>query len=171
MENIELWKPVVGYENLYEISSFGNVRRLYKNGTTKILKPRVNKYGYYQLFLSKDNVSKCVTVHKLVAEAFISNPQNKQTVNHIDHDRLNNNVNNLSWATVKEQHDIIFSQNISNSLKNSEKHKRKVLCVETGVVYNSIKEAMEAVGYVAIGECCRHKPKHKTAGGFHWQYA
>lgn len=100
--NNEEWKEViVDNENTnYEVSNLGNV----KNKTTnKILKPSV-KSGYFNLSLSLNNkFRKTLRVHRLVATAFIPNSENKYTVNHKDHNRLNNNVENLEWATTIEQ--------------------------------------------------------------------
>ena len=107
----EIWKPVVGYEGLYEVSNFGNVRSLArevcyrKNGKTiirhvesRVLKPG-NRHGYKGVGLCKNGKQKCKQVHRLVAEAFIDNPNSKQEVNHIDENTSNNHVNNLEWVT------------------------------------------------------------------------
>ena len=113
----EIWKPIKGYEKYYEVSTFGNVRSLdrfikcetifgnNKNFIKKgrLLKPRTSKSrgletGYYRVMLNGKN--KCV--HKLVAEAFIPNPENKPQVDHIDGDVCNNKVFNLRWVTQKE---------------------------------------------------------------------
>lgn len=97
----EEWKPIKGYEDKYAISNFGRVKSLkprYKD--RDILKTSSDGFGYLRCDLS--NPRKTVKIHRLVAEAFIPNPYNKPTVNHIDGDKTNNRVDNLEWNTVHE---------------------------------------------------------------------
>jgi hypothetical protein len=96
----EIWKDIKGYENLYQVSNFGNVKSLRNNIT---LKPNVKKNGYYRVSLSKNGKVKESNIHYLVASTFIENPESKPTVNHKDLNKLNNCVTNLEWATMKEQ--------------------------------------------------------------------
>lgn len=107
---IEVWKDIKGYENLYQVSNFGNVRSLdksivRKNGEKltvhgKVLKPMISK-GYYYVRLNNCGVWKDEQVHRLVAGAFISNPNNLPEVNHIDEDKTNNYIDNLEWCSRK----------------------------------------------------------------------
>ena len=93
----EVWKPVVGYEGLYEVSNLGRVRRV------KIIEPSRKKHGYMQISLTgSDGVRKSFRLHRLVAEAFIPNPDGKPQVNHKDEDTENNRARNLEWATAEE---------------------------------------------------------------------
>ena len=97
--NNELWKEIINFSK-YQISTFGNIKN---KDTQKILTP-TKKSGYLCLSLLDDNGNrKSLKVHRLVALTFIPNLQNKETVNHIDHNRLNNKLNNLEWATTAEQ--------------------------------------------------------------------
>lgn len=99
----EKWKPIVNYEGLYEISSFGRVKSIKRNGTLGgIIKPQKTKHGYYAIYLSKNNIVGRYTAHRLTAQAFIQNKENKPYINHIDSNKLNNNVSNLEWCTAKE---------------------------------------------------------------------
>lgn len=105
------WRPVLGYEGLYEISNTGEVKSLKRkrrNGSgfyyqkEKILKQTFTTTGYKKVELSKEGKRKSLKVHRLVAIAFIPNPLNKEEVNHIDGNKINNNVDNLEWVTSSE---------------------------------------------------------------------
>ena len=98
-------KAIEGYEGLYEVDEEGNVFSLnYGNtaGKVKKLKPRKNTHGYYQVGLWKDKKEKMHLVHRLVAIAFIANPDNKPQVDHINRNRLDNIVDNLQWVTNQQ---------------------------------------------------------------------
>lgn len=107
---MEIWKPIEGYEGLYEVSNRGRVRSLdrYTTGNRnrllkgKVLKNRLNELSYCTVQLCLNGKPKSVRVHRLVAKAFIPNPDNKPFVNHIDGNPINNDVLNLEWCTQKE---------------------------------------------------------------------
>ena len=99
---MEIWKDIEGYEGLYQVSSLGRVKRLYKNDKEKILKLMSDRYGYLRVNLYKEGKRKQSKVHRLVAKAFIPNLDNKSQVNHRDEDKTKNRVENLEWATSKE---------------------------------------------------------------------
>lgn len=104
----EIWRDIKGYEGLYQVSSFGRVRSLdrldgaNRRLTGKILKCGTDKDGYLQVTLCKDSTKSTKKIHRLVAQAFVSNSENKPEINHIDEDKANNRVNNLEWSTRKE---------------------------------------------------------------------
>jgi hypothetical protein len=119
----EIWKPVVGYEGRYEVSNLGNVRSLILKSTDqnlvsrivpKLLKIKKTNKGYIEAFLFIGNKRKHTSVHRLVAEAFISNPLNKPHVNHIDADKSNNVVTNLEWCTRLENQKHAVENNLYN---------------------------------------------------------
>lgn len=93
------WKLIEGFDGIYSVSNYGEVRN---NKTGKLMKQRKNETGYLRINLTKNGKPKCMRVHRLVAQAFIPNPENKLQVNHIDFNRENNCVSNLEWVTNKE---------------------------------------------------------------------
>ena len=106
---IEEWKVIEGYNNNYSVSNKGNVKN---NKTDKILKPRLDRHGYYRLNLRLNRKKKTVMVHRLTALAFIPNPENKPHVDHINNINTDNNVNNLRWVTNSENH---YNQKLSKA--------------------------------------------------------
>lgn len=100
-KEIEIWKDVIGYEGLYEVSSYGNLKSK-KRKKEKLLKHIKNTDGYMCVFLSINNDPKIISIHRLMAIHFIDNPENKPEVNHKDGIRDNNVLSNLEWMTKKE---------------------------------------------------------------------
>ena len=108
----EIWKNIDGYEGLYQVSNLGRVKSLEKfiydtinrtqHNKERILKPGKSKTGYLQVILCKDRKIKTFSVHRLVAMTFLENPNNLETVHHIDEDKTNNKVSNLEWTTQKK---------------------------------------------------------------------
>lgn len=103
----EIWQNIANFENLYQISNYGNVKSLNyrKTGKEQILKPTTNNDGYKLVLLYKNGSRKTLSIHRLVANAFIPNPNNLPEINHIDRDKTNNTVENLEWCTHKENTD------------------------------------------------------------------
>lgn len=107
----EIWKDVIGYEGLYQVSNFGRVLGVKRK---KILTPRDVGNKYMSVVLSKNDVMKNKKVYRLAAQAFIPNPENKLCINHIDNKPENNNLNNLEWCTYKENREHCMKQNRHN---------------------------------------------------------
>lgn len=130
----EIWKIVENSNNKYEVSNLGNVR---SSKTLKKLKPLINK-GYKVVGIIENNQRKTRTIHRLVAKAFIPNPQNKREVNHIDGNKNNNCIDNLEWVTPKENmaHSRLTGLNKGHP-KTKPSKARKVLCLETNQIYKS----------------------------------
>lgn len=184
-ESMEVWKDVVGYEGLYQVSNLGRVKSVerYKdnNGTKQLVKERIlkqgenKKGGYLKVDLWKNNKSKTLYVHRLVAIAFIDNPTNKPTVNHIDGNHKNNHVSNLEWATQKEQNEHIYKTNlkdkesIDKTIKAmNEANSKSIICIETGETFISIAQAERELNIKGIGAVCRGK--RKSCGGLHFKF-
>lgn len=108
---MELWKPILDFER-YEVSSLGRIRNI---ETGRDIKSR-NREGYRAVGLSKDGKKKSFNIHRLVAQAFIPNPNNSPAVNHIDGNRANNHVSNLEWCSIKENNYHTFTNLYSKFL-------------------------------------------------------
>lgn len=161
MENIEeIWKDVVGYEGYYQISNLGRIKSLNygKNGYAKILKNSfIASYKYYQIKLYKDTKSKILKVHRLLAQAFIPNPENKPCINHIDGDKLNNDLSNLEWCTYSENIQHAFDTGLKGTSaelieKIRKANSKKIINIKTGEVFSSITETsnINKISYSAL---------------------
>ena len=185
MSEGEIWKDIKGYEGFYKVSNRGNVfsvERVYANGKKRdglILKPSCDRGGYLRVDICKNGVRKIESIHRLVAEAFIPNPNGLPQVNHIDEVKDNNNVENLEWCT--REHNINHGK---RNEKASQKLSKKIRAVnvETDEVltFSSVKEAVSK-GYAhgAISESCRGVYKTndgkligdgRTYRGHRWYY-
>lgn len=167
---VEIWKDIKGYEGLYQVSNLGNIKSLNYNrkGISKILKQGLEKGGYLRISLSKNKKSKTKAVHRLVAEAFIPNPDNLPQVNHKNEDKTDNNVNNLEWCNVS------YNINYGTRTERCGKSSNKVV-LQFDSENNLIKKwksTMEASrnGFSSghISDCCNGKSK--THKGFIWRY-
>lgn len=115
----EIFKDVIGYEGLYQVSNLGRVKSLSNNKLKKekILKQNVSNCGYKQVCLSKKNKYKTYTIHKLVANNFLSNNDNKRTVNHINCIKTDNRLENLEWCTTSENTKHAYNNGLINVSK------------------------------------------------------
>lgn len=191
----ELWKDVKGYEGIYQVSSLGRVKALQKSYTDSLGRNIVRKEhilathesaqtGYPQLNLSKDGEAKTVSVHRLVAEAFIPNPNNLPCINHKDESRNNNCVDNLEWCSYlyNNQYGTARERARAKIIEYWETHTavghdmpstpviQYTLNGEIVRKYKSINDAERTIGVVngGIGQCCNRKLH--TAYGFIWRF-
>ena len=160
----EIWRDIDGYEGLYQVSNKGRVKSL-KWGKERILRPRDNGRGYLRVQLTKENTSKHIRVHRLVARAFIPNPHNLPEINHIDENKKNNSVENLEWCDRR--------YNVNYGTRN-ERVSRKILQYsKSGEFIREWQGAREVERVLGIDNshinaCCRGK--QKSAYGFIWRY-
>ncbi len=165
----EVWKPISGYEGLYDVSNFGRVRS-YKKGKwglcsdPKIITGQKGKH-YITVTLCRDGTKKSVYIHRLVADSFVPNAEKHSDVNHKDGNKLNNNAENLEWCTHRQN--MEHAERMSLMTYN----KKAVVCCDTNVTYCSITDAASAVGIsrTSIDNCLNGRSM--TAGGYCWKYA
>lgn len=168
------WRPVFGYEGLYEVSEYGDVRSVtrvvpsrHKTRTIagQLIKRFVDKYGYYRVCLCAKNKRSTKIVHRLVAEAFIQNPCNYPVVNHKDEDKTNNDYRNLEWCTVR------YNTLYGNAMeKMASKRRKKIKAFKDGdvILFASITEASRVlnVSHGNISGCVNKRYGRKTCKGY-----
>ncbi len=177
----EEWRPVVGYEGYYEVSSLGRVRGVDRKDARGAFRPgiirktRIDKRtGYEYVYLRKDGAEKNCTVHRLVAQAFIPIPDGEVEVNHINENRTDNRAENLEWVTrAQNSNHGHHNERLKRSTTNS--HGKAVVMIdrETGKLLQEFITCSEAARRTgirkgSISKCCLGF--QKTAGGFVWKY-
>lgn len=176
MKEKEIWKPIEGYEGIYEISNLGRVKSLARLDTIgrrireRIMKCQPNKDGYLNITLKNENGKKTYLLHRLVAMHFVENPHGYDEINHIDVDPANPKASNLEWCT--REYNVNYADAIEKTIKANQK---KVIQLSKDNRYikthESIKDAAKEVKIPDsnITACC--KGKRPSAGGFKWKYA
>ena len=174
----EIWKPVSGFDGYYEVSNLGNVksidryiidsrgrRRFFKG---QVLKTRHSHNGYVLCNLKKDGNNYNVRVNRLVAKAFVENPENYDEVNHIDFNKDNNKATNLEWCSNKYNINYTYK----NDKSKSQKHVQKIdpITMEVLDEYISLAEAarINKGRYQNISRCCKHDGY--THLGYMWRF-
>lgn len=179
---MEIWKPIKGYEDSYEVSNRGRVKskdrdtptwngQVFKKGVIKTLKE--DKDGYFKVWLSKDSKKKPFFVHRLVAEAFIENPNNLPVVNHKDGDKQNNYVENLEWCTRSQNDKHAFKLGLRKTTDGGTSKRVAKIDPQTNkilAIYDSMSAAarvnditVQSISYCANG-------KQEVAKGFKWAF-
>ena len=166
----EIWKDIKGYEGIYQVSNLGRVKRV---TTGRILKGVKNRTGYLKVSLYKNSIKYVKTIHRLVAEAFIPNPESKPQVNNIDEDKTNNRVDNLEWMTATE--------NNTHGTRTERAGKAIGKTQSIPIVATNIKSG-ESTEFYSTKECARQlslnagnitsvlKGRLKQTGGYIFKY-
>lgn len=164
LENKEIWKDCKGYEGRYQISNLG---RIWSVLSQKYLSTWLDSWGYPTVQLSAANGKrKTEKVHRLVALAFIPNPDGLPQVNHKNEDKADNRVENLEWCDNK------YNSNYgTRNQRISETETKEYYCVELDRVFKGVREVEEELGIKGhhISEVCNGK--RKTCGGYHWRWS
>lgn len=179
------WKDIVGYENEYQINQFGEIRTLKDSPKLKkydVLKPQISKRnGYVYQMLYKNGKEKLLRVHRLVAMAFLPNPNNLPQVNHKDGNKQNNSVYNLEWCEQSDNMKHAYknglqipSENQRKAIINTNKLKQKKVCqIKDGEIINTFSGISEAsrqtkISISCISRCCNLK--RKSTNGYEWRF-
>lgn len=178
---MEIWKDINGYEGLYQVSNLGRVKsveRYIKHNiynTNKVIKERTlkpinNGTGYQMVNLSKNNQKQQQLIHRLVASAFIPNPNNLPQVNHINENKTDNRIENLEWCDAK--YNINYGTARKRMIKKTSKPIYSVNITTHEIeYYQSASDAYRKtkIDRGDICNCCRGK--YNSAGGYKWYYA
>lgn len=161
-----MMKDIAGYEGVFAVTSCGKV---WSHKSKRFLKQHADKDGYMRVNLYFNGKFKNYFVHRLVLEAY--NPTTDMTktqVNHKSEKKNENWLSNLGWMTPKEN-----SNYGTRNERMAQPRKKRVRCIETDTVYESLSEAANATGtkVINISRVCRNVPSYFTAGGFHWEYS
>ena len=174
----EIWKDIPGYEGVYQINNFGDVKSLsrivriadklggFRMKEERIIKHDIGKFGYHRVTLRFNNKDQKYLVHRLVAEAFVENPYNLPQVNHKDEDKGNNNAENLEWCTEK------YNSNYGNRthLSSVAKYKPVSMFDKDGNFirsFESIKEANQFFNGCSLGP--KHIIGHRLYHGYQFR--
>ena len=191
---VEIWKDIEGYEGLYKVSNKGNIKSLpknvtYSNGCVHYYEGRLmksvvnNKNGYVYIGLTKNKKQSNFRLHRLVAKAFISNPNNFKEINHLDFNKINNSIDNLEWCDRFRQNQHAAKKPGRKWAKNGAgkfgklNHKSKPvvqISIETNEILNVFESGCLAVKSIKgasqakISACCLgHR---KTHAGYKWDF-
>lgn len=162
----EIWKDIKEFEGIYKVSNLGRIKSLVRGGTNGGIITFKERHRYLRARLWKNGVVKTIGVHRLVAQAFIPNPNKLVEINHIDGNKLNNVATNLEWVT--------HSENMIHAYNNGFRKTKKVMQLKNGMLIKTFLNINRAsletgIEYASIYWCANGV--YKTAGGFEWRYA
>ena len=188
----EIWKDIKGYEGLYQISNLGNVKKIknkkYNINKKEVEEKEINKYisirthklGYkYVKLTDKNGIRKNLFLHRLIAQAFIPNPNNYSCINHINGIKNDNRIENLEWCSQKQNVRYAWDNGLCENVRkvcaiNGKRKSKKIIQKnkngEVIKVWNSTMDIERELGILHnnITFCCKHY--NRTAGGFIWEY-
>lgn len=177
LKEMKTWKDIPGYEGLYQASIFGYVRSvdriIYKGKHLtpskvkgQIIAPWIDSSGYLKVDLYKNGNKRCEKLHRLIAKTFISNPENKETINHKDENPLNNTVKNLEWMTNQEN--VNYGTRIQRVKEKQGMHILRIAPDKTVSYFFTLHEAERKTGISR--QSISYAIKHKTLlKGFKWE--
>jgi len=180
----EIWKDVVDYEGMYQVSNLGRVKSLsrlrksFNDSVCKvqerILKFKIDRYGYKVSTLTKNSKLKSITIHRLVAKVFLPNPNNYPQINHINGNKLDNTVSNLEWCDNSHNMKECYRLGLIKPKKSKDNVlSKKVAKIKDGEIikiYDCIVDASKDnnLGKTAICNCLNGRSK--TSSGYNWIY-
>lgn len=183
----EMWKPIAGYEGLYEVSNYGRVRSVahFITKTNGVVYPIKSRFihvttfpkGYYGVMLYKDKKHKHAYIHRLVAETFIPNPNNFETVNHKDENKTNNHVSNLEWCS--SDYNIHYGSGINRMRETQRKNNLGGKPVLQYTLDGKFVKEYQSVGAAArhlgtrpnyIFKCCHEYSDYSQVKGYQWKF-
>lgn len=176
MKSNEIWKDIPNYEGLYQVSNYCRIKSLerFKQNhskmqkvESKILKPYLNNNGYYYVSLTKNGKTKILYIHRLIATAFIPNPNNYPCINHIDGNKLNNNISNLEWCSYKHNNEEAYRIGLKRTIPTNQ-YDLNGTFIKTWKSREEIKREL-GLNPADIWRVC--KGIRKTCGGYIWRYA
>ena len=171
---MEIWKDIPGYDGYYQISNFGNIRSRVIRGhggissSMHLIRPSINKFGYYVVTFSVNKKRKTYRVNRLVISAFIGIEEGKD-VNHIDGDKLNNQLSNLEWCTRSENMHHAYNSGLVSRNKTS----RAINIVKNGIVIKTYPSIYIAAKKEGLRRSCINEVltgKRKTHNGLKFEY-
>lgn len=177
---MEEWRNVPGFEWKYQVSNLGRFAKI-KNGKRYVRRATLFDTGYYCVSITVDKNTKMVSLHRVLAETFVPKYGPGTVVNHIDGDPTNNDLGNLEWCTQRKN---CIHRNRVLGHGSQPNARRAVICIETGMVFDSLRDAAKFVygkkcdpaatvlnGISShIRDCCLGRPCHKTCHGYHWKF-
>jgi len=159
----EIWVDIKGYEGLYQVSNKGRV-----SGPRKILKGGIQNKGFLMVCLCKDGVHKQFLIHRLVAFAFVDNPNNYYDVDHLNFDKLDNRAENLEWVNDVINNNRLFQ---AGRMKGNFPSAGCIRCIETGLEYKSMKACADSMDlcYASLNYVIHGQMGMTSVNGFHFE--